>query len=83
MYHKPVAWINASWASTGAANAHASLRTVLGYLNVDLVEACVYIPVGRDLLGVDGLVHDPATREAIAAAVRTLSRPNRHQSQSD
>jgi chromate reductase len=75
MYRKPLAWINASWASTGAANAHASLRIVLGYLNVDLVEdACVHIPVGRDLVGADGLVHDPATRTAIAAAVRALVR---------
>jgi NAD(P)H-dependent FMN reductase len=75
MYRKPVAWINASWAATGAANAHASLRVVLGYLNVRIVEdACVHIPVGRDLLGADGLVHDEATREAIRAAVATLAR---------
>ncbi|HKS47228.1 MAG TPA: NADPH-dependent FMN reductase [Amycolatopsis sp.] len=74
MYHKPVAWINASSSLTGAKHAHESLRIVLGYLNVDLVEqACVHIPVGRDLLGEDGLVHDERTRERIAAAVTALA----------
>ncbi|GLY66882.1 NADPH-dependent FMN reductase [Amycolatopsis taiwanensis] len=73
MYHKPVAWINASWAATGAKNAHESLRIVLGYLSVDLVEpACVQIPVGRDLVEADGLVHDEETRQRIAAAVTAL-----------
>src|SRR2546430_3546764 len=49
--------------------SHESLRTVLGYLNVDLVEsACVHIPVGRDLLGDDGLIHDEETRHRIVAA---------------
>ncbi|TVT20642.1 NAD(P)H-dependent oxidoreductase [Amycolatopsis acidiphila] len=75
MYRKPMAWINASWAATGAANAHASLRIVLGYLNVDIVEdACVHIPVGRDLLDADGLVHDEATRAAILGALTTLAK---------
>lgn len=75
MQQKPVAWINASWAATGAANAHASLRIVLGYLNVDIVEdACVHIPVGRDLLGEDGVVHDQATRAAILNALTTLAK---------
>ncbi|HVV09911.1 NADPH-dependent FMN reductase [Amycolatopsis sp.] len=75
MQDKPVGWINASWAATGAANAHASLRIVLGYLNVRIVEdACVHIPVGRTSLGEDGLVQDPAAREAIAAAVATLAK---------
>lgn len=75
MYRKPVAWINASWAVTGAANAHASLRIVLGYLNVDIVEdACVHIPVGRDMLGEDGAVRDEPTRVAILDAVTTLAK---------
>ncbi|KAA9153874.1 NAD(P)H-dependent oxidoreductase [Amycolatopsis acidicola] len=75
MQGKPIAWINASWAATGAANAHASLRIVLGYLNVHIVEeACVHIPVGRTSLGEDGLVADPEAREAIAAAVATLAK---------
>ena len=74
MYHKPVAWINASWAATGAKNAHESLRIVLGYLNVDIVEAaCANIPVGRDLVGEDGLVHDEETRTRIAEAITALA----------
>jgi NAD(P)H-dependent FMN reductase len=74
MHRKPVAWINASWAATGAKHAHESLRVVLGYLNVDLVEAaCVAVPVGRDLVGEDGLVHDVQARQRIAAAVTTLA----------
>jgi NAD(P)H-dependent FMN reductase len=39
IYGKPVAWINASSLPTGAADAHASLNKVLGYLSVDLVAA--------------------------------------------
>jgi NAD(P)H-dependent FMN reductase len=75
MYRKPVAWINASWAATGAAHAHDSLRIVLGYLDVDIVaDACVHIPVGRDLVGEDGVVHDHATRTAILTAVTTLAK---------
>ena len=74
MYGKRVAFVNASWAATGAAHAHASLRTVLGYLGVTLVEdACVHIPVGRDLVGEDGLVHDEDTRGAIAGVLARLA----------
>ncbi len=40
-YRKPVAWINVSGgaAPTGAADAHDSLRKVLGYVHADSVEA--------------------------------------------
>ncbi|MCU1345164.1 MAG: NADPH-dependent reductase [Acidimicrobiia bacterium] len=48
IYEKPVAWVNASASPTGAANAHASLRIVLGYVNARIIEeACVPIPVPR------------------------------------
>ncbi|WP_222426464.1 NADPH-dependent FMN reductase [Amycolatopsis rhizosphaerae] len=73
LYGKPVSWINASWAPTGAANAHASLRIVLGYLSVDIVEdACTQVAVSRKLVGEDGLVNDEDARSAIAAAVAAL-----------
>ena len=38
-YEKPVAWINAAGpaAPSGAADAHASLRKVLGYAGADIV----------------------------------------------
>src|SRR5207253_4574206 len=49
-YEKPVAWINAAGpaAPTGAADAHESLRKVLGYVGADIVEAaCARLPVSR------------------------------------
>ena len=74
MYHKPVAWINASTAPAGAVNAHASLRTVLGYLSTQIVEAaCVAIPVPRATIGDDGLIQDPAIRTEISATVARLA----------
>jgi NAD(P)H-dependent FMN reductase len=74
-YRKPIAWINASGpaAPTGAADAHASLRKVVGYLSMEVVEdACVRIPVARDAIGEDGLIADPAIREPLAAALAAL-----------
>jgi len=69
---KPTAWINAS--PRGAELAHASLRTVLGYVQADLVEeACVHVPVTRAQVGTDGTVTDPTSRHRIAAAVRALA----------
>ena len=45
LYDKPVGWINAS-AHHGAQGAHQTLRTVLGYMNADIVDgACVEVPV--------------------------------------
>jgi chromate reductase, NAD(P)H dehydrogenase (quinone) len=76
-YGMPVAWINvASVASpTGAADAHASLRRVLGYTGSDIVEdACVRVPVPRDAVGADGLVTDSAIRDVVAGAVAELDR---------
>ena len=71
----PVAWINASGiaAPTGGADAHDSLRKVLGYLNAAIVEeACVRVPVSRAMVGDDGTVDDPDTREALGAALDAL-----------
>ena len=75
-YQKPVGWINAAGAAapTGAADAHESLRKVLGYAGADIVEdACVRIPVERALVGADGLVTDDAARGQIAAVVGRLA----------
>jgi chromate reductase, NAD(P)H dehydrogenase (quinone) len=75
-YRKPVGWINASGAAapTGAADAHDSLRKVLGYAGADIVEeACARIPVERSLVGEDGLIGEPAVRDAIATAVSRLA----------
>jgi chromate reductase, NAD(P)H dehydrogenase (quinone) len=72
IYGKPVAWINASGlaAPTGGAHAHASLRIVLGYTGAEIVEdACVRIPIARQMVGEDGLIGDPAVRSGIADAL--------------
>lgn len=76
-YRKPVAWINASGpaAPTGGADAHDSLRKVLGYVHADIVEeACTRIPLTRDAVGSDGAITDPAARERIAETVAALTR---------
>jgi hypothetical protein len=64
MYRKPVGWINASNSPTGAADAHASLRKVLGYLSTDIVEAAsVHIPTIRTgIVGVLAALAEHVTR---------------------
>jgi chromate reductase len=74
---KRVAWINASGQPTGAADAHASLRKVLGYLSTEIVEeACVHIPVTRQAVGDDGLIGDPRLRARIADVLTALVKPS-------
>jgi NAD(P)H-dependent FMN reductase len=75
-YQKPIAWINAAGpaAPSGAADAHESLRKVLGYAGADIVEAaCARIPVTREMLAPDGLVADTDARSQIAAALAALA----------
>jgi chromate reductase len=73
LHAKPVGWINASAHPGGAEHAHAALRTVLGYVHADIVEAaCARAHVRRDLIGSDGTVSDPTAREAIRAALHAL-----------
>jgi NAD(P)H-dependent FMN reductase len=74
-YAKPIAWINAAGpaAPSGAADAHDSLRRVLGYAGAEIVEsACRRASVTREMVGTDGLVHDEPARTQIAAAVAAL-----------
>lgn len=76
IYRKPVAWINAAGpaAPTGAADAHESLRKVLGYIGADIVEeATARIPVPRQAVRDDGLIGDPTLRAEIAAVIATLA----------
>jgi NAD(P)H-dependent FMN reductase len=75
-YDKPIAWINASGpaAPTGGADAHDSLRKVLGYVHADIVEAaCARIALTRDAVGADGTITDPTLRDQIAEALGTLA----------
>ena len=76
-YRKPIAWINASGeaAPTGAADAHDSLRKVLGYVHAHIIEeACVRIPVPRHAIGPGGTIAEPATRDRIAAVLDVIAR---------
>lgn len=74
IYAKPVAYINASGSPTGAAQAHESLRVVLGYVGSELVEgACAHIPVPRAAIGADGLVGDPSIRAQVNDAFGALA----------
>ena len=71
MNGKPVAYINVS--PRGAALAHASLRSVLGYLGAVIVEpACVDIPLTQDSLGEDGLIVSNDIRRDVATALAAL-----------
>lgn len=76
MDRKPVAWINAASpaAPMGGEDAHASLRKVMGYIGARIVEsACARIPLSRRAVGADGVIHDPAVRDQIAAALAALA----------
>jgi chromate reductase, NAD(P)H dehydrogenase (quinone) len=71
---KPVAWINASASPTGAEGAHQSLRTVLRYVDADIVEdACRHIPVVRAAVDQDGLIVDLEVRRQITEALGALA----------
>jgi chromate reductase len=79
MYRKPVAWVNVSASPGGAADAHASLARVLGYLHADVVAAaCVRIPVTRAEVGDDGLIASPIVRQQIVDVLTTLARHVAH-----
>jgi NAD(P)H-dependent FMN reductase len=72
----PVAWINVSGAAapSGGADAHESLRKVLGYTGAEIaVEACLRLPLSRDDVGADGLIAPPEAHEQIVAAVTALA----------
>ena len=72
MYEKPVAWLNV--AARGAANAHESLRKVLGYVHATIVEpACLAVPVTSAMVGADGLVADDAVIRQLEHCLVLLS----------
>lgn len=74
-YGKPIAWVNAAGAAapSGAADAHASLRKVLGFAGSEIVEdAVARVPIARDQVGADGLIADGGARTAITGALARL-----------
>jgi chromate reductase, NAD(P)H dehydrogenase (quinone) len=73
LYRTPVAWINVGHPGRGAG-AEATLATVLGYVDADVIEhACVRIPVGREVVGPDGTVDDPDVRARLAAQLAAVA----------
>jgi chromate reductase, NAD(P)H dehydrogenase (quinone) len=73
MTGKPVAWMKAAADSRRGEGAHATLATVLGYVQARVVdEACRHVPVPREAVGADGLVADQAARDGITATIRLL-----------
>nr|WP_296772065.1 NADPH-dependent FMN reductase [Rhodococcus sp. (in: high G+C Gram-positive bacteria)] len=71
---KPAAWLNVSANPTRAADAHDSLRTVLGFTGADIVDAaCVHAPVTRSDIDADGCVASSAFRTAATAAIAALA----------
>lgn len=72
---KPVAWINVASvaAPTGGADAHDSLRKVLGYISADIVEAaCARLPVAGGAVNAAGTIEDPAVRTGLRASLDAL-----------
>lgn len=74
MTDKPVAWVNVAADSRRGGGAHATLATVLRYVQARVVsEACQDLPVPRDAIGADGMVADENTRAGIRAALIALA----------
>lgn len=70
---KPVGWINASTAPTGALLAHESLRVVLGYVGADIVEdACRRVGVPRQAVAEDGRIVDDVILAGVASVFGVL-----------
>jgi chromate reductase len=66
---KPAAWIRSAADPRRGEGAHATLATVLGYVQAVVVQdACRHVPVARDDLR-DGVCTDAATRTALADAL--------------
>lgn len=73
MTGKPVAWANAAADPGRGGGAHATLATVLGYVQATIVDAaCQHVPVARKSVGADGLIHDEATRAALRDVISAL-----------
>ncbi len=70
---KPVAWVKAAEDHRRGEGAHATLATVLGYVQARVVQdACRHVPVSRDAVSADGLITDTTTRAKITATIQAL-----------
>ena len=74
LYGKPVAWINVANPGRGEG-AQAALATVLGYVGAVVIDsACARLPVGRDAVGLDGLVADKSIRAGMTGICQEILR---------
>jgi chromate reductase, NAD(P)H dehydrogenase (quinone) len=83
-YRKPVAWINVSGsaAPTGGADAHDSLRKVLGYVHARIIEgASLRLPLTRDSIGTDGRLISAQADEQLTTMLPALTTEVRRVSQ--
>ncbi len=70
---KPVAWAKVAADARRGEGAHATLATVLGYVQAKVVtSACTHVPITREMVGADGLVADPTAREEITQTLHAL-----------
>ena len=57
----------------GARGALAELRTVLEYAHARIVDDAVAdVPITPDMVGPDGVIRDPATRDHLAVVLRSV-----------
>ncbi len=72
---KPTAWVKVAADPHRGEGAHSTLATVLGYVQAEVIaSACRHIPISRGMVGPDGLVADPTTREAICHTLQAVLR---------
>lgn len=70
---KPVAWVKIAPDARRGDGAHATLATVLGYVQATVIEdACRHIPVSREMIGPDGVIADGDIHRQIEQAVQAL-----------
>jgi len=72
LYGKPVAWINVAAEGRGTG-ADAMMATVLGYVGAETIaHACTRVPVPRNAVGEDGVVHGDEQRAQLAEILTTI-----------
>ncbi len=71
IYEKPIGWLNVS--PRGARGALTELRRVLEYAHARIVDDAVAdVPITLDLVGPDGVIRDPVTRDQLAVVLRSV-----------
>jgi chromate reductase len=71
---KPTVWINVAAPGRGLG-AIATLETVLGYVNADVVQSgCLQVPVTRDIVGADGIINEATALDELASVWTAIAR---------